>query len=164
MREKHLYGKKRESMGIGAVMECRSDEVMGSPRSGSKKASGRGRSMFMRVWCMLGRSRSRSGVVAETERIDILDFRIFIFDCRRGFVRKARSEEARRRQGIFYHGVRRFHGHGQSPLVSPRNAVFTRYTRYAATTCVNIDDFWDWSRYTGPLHPLHSRWLVIGNR
>ena len=30
--------------------------------------------------------------------------------------------------------------HGQSPLGFPRNAVFSRYTRYTATTRVNIDD------------------------
>jgi hypothetical protein len=40
---------------------------------------------------------------------------------------------------------------------SPLDPVFSRYTRYAATTRVNIDDFGDWSRYTEPLQALHPR-------
>jgi len=40
---------------------------------------------------------------------------------------------------------------------SAPDPVFSRYTRYTATTRANIDDFGDRSRYTEPLQALHPR-------
>src|SRR5258706_8691352 len=83
MSENNLSGKKRGKAGKSGkvwevVMEYRSEGVR-SPGQGRKRASGRSRSMFMRVWCMPGRSISRSGVGARRWH-----FRILIFDFRLG--------------------------------------------------------------------------------
>ena len=53
----------------------------------------------------------------------------------------------------------------QVPRPLPPDSIFSRYTRYAATTRINIEDFWARSRYMEPLQALQqaiAEWMVDG--
>ena len=74
----------------------------------------------------------------------------------RGIFYRRDPERPAEETGGFCQGLQDSTDMDNPPLSFPRNAVFSRYTRHAATTRANIDDFGDWSRYTEPLQALHA--------